>query len=149
MKRPEKDKWMRGALCRLLAALFLAAAAGKIRDPLVFADSIAAYDMIAWKPGVTLLALTLPMLEILLALLLVTGVWRRTALLGTGLLTALFTAALLSAMVRGLEIDCGCFGENTFLNPPPGWAVARNGVILALCGWLYVPMLSCRSAWSE
>lgn len=145
MKTFGKDRLLRGALRCLLAGLFLAAAAGKIQDPLAFADSIAAYEMIPWKPGITLLALTLPVFEILLAVLLITGMWLRAALLGSGWLTAVFTVALVSAMARGLEIDCGCFGESAILNLAPGWAVARNAVILLLCAWLYAAALSGRT----
>lgn len=118
----------------LCAALFGIAAWGKLRDPLAFADSIAAYGLIWWKPGITLLALILPVFEMLLAVLLVTGWWRRAAVLGTAGLTLIFTAALLSAAARGLRIDCGCFGGLSDM--PVHWAIVRNLLLTGILVWI-------------
>ncbi|MES2707068.1 MAG: MauE/DoxX family redox-associated membrane protein [Verrucomicrobiota bacterium] len=118
----------------LCAALFGIAAWGKLRDPLAFADSIAAYDLMRWKPGITLLALILPVFEILLAVLLITGWWRRAAVLGTAGLTLIFTVALLSAAARGLKIDCGCFSGLSDM--PVHWAIVRNLLLIGILAWI-------------
>lgn len=144
MRSRRSIRVIRVALCWLTAALFVAAAVGKIRDPLAFADSIAAYELVPWKTGITLLALSLPTLEIILAAGLVTPRWRRTASLGTGLLMAVFTAALVSALIKGLVIDCGCFGGASFLNMPIPHSIARNAVILIICAAVYAGEISGR-----
>lgn len=128
--------WFLNPLRWLCAAVFGLAAWGKLSDPLAFADSIAAYGLVPWRPGITLLALVLPVLEILLAALMVTGWWRRPAVLGLGGLTSIFTLALLSASVRGLNIDCGCFG-GALPAMPVHWAILRNLLLLIALAWIW------------
>ena len=52
----------------------------------------------------------LPFLEVSLGLLLVAGLFTRTAAAVSGLLFLAFLIAVVSAAARGLSIDCGCFG---------------------------------------
>lgn len=133
------------ALGWLCAVVFGISSWGKLRDPLAFADSIAAYQLVPWRWAVSLAALVIPVLELLLAALLLANVWRRAALMAMAGLTMIFTAALVSAAVRGLEIDCGCMGgsgggageggsrELPELSVP--WAIARNFLLLFFAGW--------------
>ena len=52
----------------------------------------------------------LPVLEIVVGLLLILGMWTRlTAAVGLLLMVA-FLAGISQAWARGLSIDCGCFG---------------------------------------
>ena len=58
----------------------------------------------------------LPWLELCSGVLLVTGLWLRAS---AGIATALFgvfTLAVLSALLRGLDISCGCFGTSSPLS---------------------------------
>ncbi len=56
------------------------------------------------------LALALPLLHVLVALLIVAGSWRLSALwIATGLFFVYGTAQI-TVLARGLQIDCGCFG---------------------------------------
>lgn len=52
----------------------------------------------------------LPAMEILLAVLLLVGLFTRWAALLTGLLMVAFIAGIASVWIRGYSIDCGCFG---------------------------------------
>jgi uncharacterized membrane protein YkgB len=52
----------------------------------------------------------LPWLELLAGLGLITGLSRRGAALWVNLLLLLFISALASTLIRGLSVDCGCFG---------------------------------------
>lgn len=52
----------------------------------------------------------LPAVEILLALLLLVGLFTRWAALACGLLMFAFVLGIASAWIRGYNIDCGCFG---------------------------------------
>ena len=92
-----------------LAAVFLYAGLGKVGDPLQFADSIAAFAILP-AAFISPLALSLPPFEIACAVLLVWPRTRRVGALAVVLISILFFTALLSALLRGLTLDCGCFG---------------------------------------
>ena len=57
------------------------------------------------------MALMLPVFEIAAGALLIIGRITGTAAMAILLLTAVFTAAIGSALARGLTLDCGCFGQ--------------------------------------
>ncbi len=52
----------------------------------------------------------LPVLEMVLALLLLAGFATRFTAIASAVLMAVFIAGIVSAWARGLTIDCGCFG---------------------------------------
>jgi putative oxidoreductase len=116
------------AVTLTLAGVFIYAGVEKLRDPLQFADSI---DAFAIMPVVfiNLLALSLPPFEIACGLLLVVPQTRRIAALAVTLVSAVFFSALLSALVRGLTLDCGCFGSGT-PSRPRMWAELGLDVLL-------------------
>ena len=99
-----------------LGAVFVYAGVDKIRDPLQFADSIAAFAIL---PAVliNLLALGLPPFEVMSGLLVAIPVTRRIGALAMVLCSAVFFCALLSALLRGLTLDCGCFGPGAPSRP--------------------------------
>ena len=81
----------------------------------------------------------LPFLEAGLGLLLVAGLFTRTAAAISGLLFVVFLIAAVSAAARGLSIDCGCFGGGGEVAPgQSAYAeeIVRDLALLALCGWL-------------
>lgn len=91
-----------------LGAIFIYAAVGKIADPGRFAGDIAAYRLLPVFT-VNILALVLPYVEILTGLGLVIGIWVDAAGAIASALLTIFLIAALSAMARGLNIECGCF----------------------------------------
>lgn len=96
-----------------LAGLLLYAGLAKLHEPLVFAREIANYQLLPQlAPHV---AATLPVLELVaaLAMLLPGPRWRPAgALLAFGLM-ATFLVAVTSVVLRGVDIDCGCFGSGS------------------------------------
>ena len=93
----------------VLGAVFLAAAWPKIADPPGFTEALYAYHLLP-DTALAPIALTLPWLELMLALALITGLARRSAaLIGLALLV-LFMGALAVNLARGNPVDCGCFG---------------------------------------
>ncbi|MCC6389407.1 MAG: DoxX family membrane protein [Bryobacterales bacterium] len=122
----------------ILAAVFLYAAWSKLRQPwLVFAMSVDSYRILPpWM--VFAVARTLPWLELLLGLLLLTGLYLRYAAPVCTLLLLIFYAAMLRAYLSGLGIDCGCFGVGEAVSPA---TLARDGALLAgafaLCFLVY------------
>jgi putative oxidoreductase len=113
-----------------LGALFVYAASTKIAAPDKFADAIANYRILP-HATVNFFAIVMPWMELAAGALLVFGVWRAPSALVLAILMAVFTVAVGSAMARGLDIACGCFGTADAWRV--GWeALARNAAILAV-----------------
>ena len=118
-----------------LAVLFLFAGITKLIDPSAFAQQIANYQLVAW-PVAAFLAVFLPALELCVGICLLLGRLEIGALVWVILLLTVFSGALISAIARGLSIDCGCFGrsvENTGTIGP----LIRNLAFLAAAGLLW------------
>lgn len=117
-------------LARLaLGAVFVYAAYTKLRRPwMLFAFSINSYGLLPeW--GVTLLARTLPWLELALGVLLLVGYGLRYVALGATSLLAVFFGVMLRAHLKGLGIDCGCFGFGEKLGVR---TLARDGLLVGV-----------------
>jgi uncharacterized membrane protein len=126
----------RVALRFLIAALFLFAAITKLVDPSSFAQQIANYELTPW-PATAVLAVFLPALELCVGICLLIGRWESGALIWLATLLTIFSGALLSAIVRGLSIDCGCFGRSVE-NTGTLWPLIRNLALLGVTGFLWV-----------
>ncbi|AJE04283.1 MauE/DoxX family redox-associated membrane protein [Geobacter pickeringii] len=118
-----------------LGAVFLYAGMLKISNPAAFAGSIASYQVIGYV-GTYVVAAILPWVEVICGALLVTG-WRaRTAAAMAVVLNVVFIVLLFSTVVRGLDIDCGCFrqgGEKT-----SAWtAIFRDLMLMVAAGFIY------------
>lgn len=112
----------------IVGGIFLYAGVVKLRDPVAFAGSIAAYRILPYFANYVVAAV-LPWLEILCGALLVTGVRFKGATVLLFLLNLIFMGALASALVRGLDIDCGCFRQGGGETSP--WvALGRDTLIL-------------------
>lgn len=91
-----------------LGLVFLIAGAEKLTALDAFGHAIYNYRILPLSM-VNIAALLFVWTEIVAGVLLLAGVAVRGAALVTALLLALFLVAILSAMARGLTIDCGCF----------------------------------------
>ncbi|MGA8655168.1 MAG: MauE/DoxX family redox-associated membrane protein [Chthoniobacterales bacterium] len=124
-------------VCRVvLGGLFMFAGVTKAYDPAGFATEIQNYQLLPWV-GCVLLALFLPWVEVLAGGSLFLKGCERGALLLISTMLVAFSAALISAMVRGLNIDCGCFGRAI---PSTGvvWPLIRNVGLMILAGMLWI-----------
>lgn len=129
--------WLERIARWALAGIFLAAAVPKILDPAGFALDISHYAMV---PDILInpMAIILPWIEAVGALALLSGFAVEGGLLLVNLLILVFMAGLAQAWVRGLDIDCGCFGHSG-AKGHVGLAFLRDIGFLALglCGaWL-------------
>lgn len=116
----------------VLAGLFLLAGVLKIHDPGAFARALATFEMLP-AGMVHPTAIVLPWVEVAAALaLLIRPLGRDAGRLILAALLVAFTAAILAGLVRGLNIECGCFGPLSGLLGGSRWAVARNAALLAL-----------------
>lgn len=81
----------------------------------------------------------LPMLELALAALLLTGLMTRFAAMATIPLSTAFFIGVASAWALGLKINCGCFGNGGLSdNPVPGYVreLLINTVLIGCAVWL-------------
>jgi putative oxidoreductase len=126
-------------LARLILALvFVYAGAMKMADVVAFAGHVAAYQLLPYAVNY-LIAATLPYIEFLAGMLLLLNVRVRPALVTIGGMTLVFMAALVSVLLRGLEIDCGCFDPGGGQDVTAGVALLRDlglMVLVALTWWL-------------
>ncbi|HMD04635.1 MAG TPA: MauE/DoxX family redox-associated membrane protein [Candidatus Binatus sp.] len=129
------------AVSLAVAAVFIYAGIDKIRDPLQFADSIAAFAIL---PAVliNLLAMGLPPFEIASGLLLI-GPWtRRVGSLAVAIILVVFIIALSSALLRGLTLDCGCFGVGAPSRPRMWVELALDAALLSGALFVYLRSIS-------
>ena len=104
--------WRNAALLGrlIVGGLFIYAAAGKIGDPMKFAEEVRAYQL-APVIVTNLIAILLPWLELIAGALLIVGFWRAEARLLILLMLIGFTFGKISVELRGLNINCGCWGS--------------------------------------
>jgi len=79
----------------------------------------------------------LPPFEIIAGLAIITGIQRRPALLGLTALTVVFLIAVGSVILRGIPIDCGCFGSGKPTAAADWIALGRDVIIFAAGLLLY------------
>jgi len=102
--------WLATGARLLLGGVFVVAGLLKVPDPAAAVRAVRAFRLLA-EPLVAPVAFGLPVLEIAVGLALLAGVFVRTAAVASAALLVVFVAAVGSAWVRGLQIDCGCFGN--------------------------------------
>lgn len=95
----------------VVGALFAVAATVKITDPEAFLSSLLTYELFPMKLAVGL-AWFAPVLELLVGICLITGILRKGASLLTVAMLLLFIVLVGQGLARGLEMNCGCFGDN-------------------------------------
>ena len=133
------------AVSLAVAAVFVYAGVDKLRDPLQFADSIAAFAILP-AVFVNLLAFGLPPFEIASGLLLL-GPWtRRVGALAIAVITVMFLVALASALLRGLTLDCGCFGPGAPSRPRMWVELGLDSVLFCGAVFVYVQSMARVSA---
>lgn len=101
--------WLTLAGRLLLGGVLIAAGYLKVGNPAKSKMAVRAYDALPISVA-NLLGTVLPWLEIGAGLLLVLGVAVKWSAMFAGALMLLFILAISQAWIRGLSIDCGCFG---------------------------------------
>ncbi len=122
-------------LCRIgLCAMFVYAGALKLSDPNGFAEDLMNYRLLP-EALVAPLALVLPVLEIVTAVALLLPSYARGGALLCALMLAVFAAAMAQAKMRGIDLECGCFGQAE--STQVSWSkVAQNLALAMLALWL-------------
>lgn len=93
----------------IVGGAFVFAGALKVADPAKFALDVGHYRLLPHEL-INLVAILLPWVEIVAGLFVLSGIWLREAALVITSLTVMFAVAIVSALARGLNIECGCFG---------------------------------------
>ncbi len=88
---------------------FVFAGALKVADPAAFVTAVENYHLLP-RVLVHLVAILLPWIEIVAGAAVLTGIWLRAAAALLSAMTLMFAVVIVSALVRGLDISCGCFG---------------------------------------
>jgi hypothetical protein len=115
----------------ILGFVFILAGMDKIVFPDAFAASIEAYKLApyAW---INVIALVLPWMELVCGIFLLGGVYLRGSSVIVSSLLVFFIFAVISAMLRELKIDCGCFGKEHAT--PVSWMKVVENTGLTLLG---------------
>jgi len=105
-----RNKYILFGFRLVVGGVFIWAGLLKIFDPLGFAQNIANYRV--FPQGISFfLALFLPWIEVICGVFLIVGILRgASSLLLSGLLSV-FLALIALTILRGIDIDCGCFGS--------------------------------------
>jgi len=112
----------------IVGAIFIFAGVQKIFSPADFSLSIQNY-LILPVSMTNLVAIFLPCLEIYCGIFLLAGIFTRASAILVSFLNVIFIIALFSALVRGLDISCGCFGSGT----PVDWSrIIEDFILLAM-----------------
>ncbi|GAA1191512.1 DoxX family protein [Pseudonocardia alaniniphila] len=128
-----------GTLARLgLAVVWIVSGVTKLLDPGQTYLAVKAYDVLP-TGMIGPVADALPLVELCLGMLLLAGIGVRFAAASSAVLLLVFAAAVGQAWMRGLTIECGCFGgggEVAADDTRYGQDLLRDVAFLALAGWL-------------
>lgn len=133
-------QWI-GLVARLVTGgVWIVAGAIKLPDPSSSIRAVRAYELLP-ESVVPMVGVALPVVEVVIGVCLVLGLFTRVMGALSALLFVLFIIGISAAWARGLSIDCGCFGgggeiENAAAKYP--WEIARDVGLLLLSGWLVI-----------
>jgi uncharacterized membrane protein YphA (DoxX/SURF4 family) len=122
--------------------VLLVAGALKVTDPYSSATSVRAYQILPVDLA-NLLGFILPFAEVAIGIFLILGIWVRLNAVAGGALMVMFIIAIAQAWVRGISLDCGCFGKGGLLESEelPVWnytvEIARDIVLAAFAVYIY------------
>lgn len=129
--RKVRSAWVdfRPGVAAAVGGIFIYAGILKVPDPVGFAGDVSNFHLLPWPLGVAL-AFYLPWLEILCGGALFLGWKRGGAIALLTALTAIFIGATLIARLRGINVNCGCFGTAS-KDLSFGWHLVLDFAILA------------------
>ena len=118
----------------LVGGVWIAAGLIKLPDPAGSVRAVRAYDLLP-ESVVPPVGHTLPILEVVVGMCLVLGLFTRAASVVSAVLFVAFIIGIASAWARGLQIECGCFGGGGFdadATSKYPWEIARDVGLLVL-----------------
>ena len=92
----------------IVGVVFIYASIYKIAEPELFAKSISYYKAMPTEL-VNIMAIIMPWLELFTGVMLVLGVFSRSNSFLIAVMLTIFIIAIAQALMRGIDISCGCF----------------------------------------
>jgi len=133
-------QWI-GLLARLVVGVIdLLAGLSKFSDPAGNVRAVRAYRILP-ESMVPTVGHALPTIEIVIGGLLILGLFTRPMAILSGLFFLAFIIGISSAWARGLEINCGCFGNGGVPDDPQrqyAVDIARDVGLLLCSVWLVI-----------
>jgi putative oxidoreductase len=105
--------------------LFIYASLTKIPDPALFAENVAAYQIVPYW-GINLVAVILPMLELVAGFFLILGLQTKAAASILGGLLLMYGLVSIATLLRGFSISCGCYDA---LGDPVDWKKVMTDLV--------------------
>ncbi len=96
----------------ILGGVFIYASYDKILHPAAFSKIIYNYQILP-DGLINLTALVLPMLELIMGIFLWVGFWMPGTVMLSNILLVSYIGILTFNLVRGLDINCGCFSTSS------------------------------------
>ena len=90
-----------------------------------------------------LIGFILPFAEVVVGTFLILGIWVRISAIAGGALMMVFIIAIVQAWIRGISLDCGCFGKGGLLESDelPVWSytleIARDIALALFAGYIF------------
>ena len=94
-----------------LGGMFVYAAWDKVLEPSSFAMAVRGYKLIPFSLS-NLFALCVSWTELVAGVMLILGIFPRKAAGAIAILLVMFIVAITTTLVRGMVVDCGCFGKD-------------------------------------
>jgi putative oxidoreductase len=132
------NQWIELAARLTLGVTFVYASYHKILAPAEFAKLVYGYGLFPHET-INLIAITIPFIELISGIALITGTYTRSAaLIIIGMLIA-FIIIISTNVIRGHEFDCGCFSmeANKAANSAI-YILGRNIILLIFGGYIFM-----------
>ncbi len=154
-RRPWQE-WATLAARLILGVTLLVAGLLKVTRLDASVQSVRLYQILPWDFA-GFVGTALPILEVVVGLLLVTGTFTRVSAVVGSLMMLAFIIGIASVWARGISIDCGCFGgggaieaaktqypleilRDTGLLLTGAWTIWRPRAPFAVDNWLFAPI---------
>jgi uncharacterized membrane protein YphA (DoxX/SURF4 family) len=103
-----------------------------VNAPELFASSVQAFKLGFGETMTRVATSVTPWIEVIAAVLLILGIWSRAAAGVLCVMLGFFIVLIAQAMIRGLDVKCGCFGDlSPFCQEKVGMCnIVQNTVML-------------------
>ncbi len=106
-----RNKYIVWVAQAFIGFIFIYAGIEKIADPAGFSNSIANYKLLP-NFAINFFAVTIPWIELVVGILLIFDFYVKENAIIFSSLILIFTLMVFISILRGLNIDCGCFGTS-------------------------------------
>lgn len=125
-----------GSIPLVLGGFLILSGLPHLSNPYYFLGSVYRYELTS--PGIAqFVAMTLPFLQLILAVCLIFRLFYLAAHTLTLLMLFMFTIIQLSVIFRGLDISCGCFGPRYSSNISISTIITVGGLLLLSTTWMF------------